>query len=126
MTTKDLQRKLRNAQRITLCDQIRRIQTEPLLPGSLLQRIERPCTALVLWHPSPKDTIVSAVSTAAADIRFRGIDHNMNAEANMAAGGANPDGFDNNQLDEGIEDDFAVDNNNSSAIDLNQSMDMDL
>lgn len=48
----------------------------------------------------------------------------MNAEANNRA--AELLVFDNNQLDEGIEDDFALDNNNSSAIDLNISMDMDM
>lgn len=121
MTAKDLQRKLRNAQRITLCDQIRRIQSEQLLPGSLLQRIERPCTALVLWQPPPKDVCNASTSN---DSSVREIDYNMNAAANRAAGAHAV--FDNNQLDEGIEDDFALDNNNSSAVDLNVSMDMDL
>lgn len=49
---RDLQRKLRNAQRITICNEIRRIQSDPLLPESLMhRRIERPCTAMVLWQP---------------------------------------------------------------------------
>lgn len=143
MTTKDLQRKLRNAQRITLCDQIRRIQSEPLLPGTLLQRIERPCTALVLWQPPPKDGGGASSSSSSASVpgppeaatRFGaggGIDHNMNADENVGRAGSvlpHP-GYDavNNQLndDEGIEDDFGLDNNNSSAVDLNISMDMEL
>lgn len=49
---KDLQRKLSKAQRITLCDEIRNIQSEAPLPESLLyHRHERPCNALVLWQP---------------------------------------------------------------------------
>lgn len=75
---RDLQRKLRNAQRITICDEIRRIQHDPLLPDSLmLQRIERPCTALVLWQPSARplsgggggatDVINSSSSSSSSD-----------------------------------------------------------
>lgn len=51
---KDLQRKLSKAQRITLCDEIRQIQSEAQLPESLIYRHERPCNALVLWQPPRK------------------------------------------------------------------------
>lgn len=77
MTPKqDLERKLRNAQRITICEQIRKLQNEPAIPHvfmqlyatnrnlfsnifffllqAILSRFERPCTALVLWQPPAK------------------------------------------------------------------------
>lgn len=51
MSPQDLEKKFKNAQRITVCEQIRKLETEPLIPQALLDRMERPCTALVLWKP---------------------------------------------------------------------------
>lgn len=51
MSPQDLEKKFKNAQRITVCEQIRKLETEPLIPKALLERMERPCTALVLWQP---------------------------------------------------------------------------
>ncbi|XP_054740170.1 uncharacterized protein LOC129245799 [Anastrepha obliqua] len=57
ITAKELEQKLRNASRFTVCDQLKRLQEQELkssfLPEALLNRIEKPCTALVLWQPPP-------------------------------------------------------------------------
>lgn len=57
ITQKELEEKLKNANRITVCDEIRKLHAvhSSFMPDALLQnRIERPCTALVLWTPPPK------------------------------------------------------------------------
>lgn len=38
-------------QRLYLCEEMRKLQTDSILPQSLIARIQRPCTALVLWKP---------------------------------------------------------------------------
>lgn len=57
----DLEQKLRNASRITVCEEIRKLAADPILPQAILERFERPCTALVLWQPPQRiaDLIVS-------------------------------------------------------------------
>lgn len=52
----DLEEKLRNASRITLCEEIRKLAANPIIPQAILQRFEKPCTALVLWQPPPRIT----------------------------------------------------------------------
>lgn len=61
--SQDLQSKLKNAQRITICEEIRKIKNEPLLPEALMERIERPCTALVLWQPPQFESTNKMAST---------------------------------------------------------------
>ncbi|KAJ8940932.1 hypothetical protein NQ318_013193 [Aromia moschata] len=38
-------------QRLYMCEEMRKLQTDSILPQSLLAQIQRPCTALVLWKP---------------------------------------------------------------------------
>lgn len=57
ITQKELEEKLKNANRITICDEIKKLHAvhSSFMPNALLQnRIERPCTALVLWTPPAK------------------------------------------------------------------------
>lgn len=37
--------------RLYMCEEMRRLQTESIVPQSLLHKMQRPCTALVLWQP---------------------------------------------------------------------------
>lgn len=37
--------------RLYMCEEMRKLQTESILPQSILNRMQRPCTALVLWQP---------------------------------------------------------------------------
>lgn len=52
-TAQELERRLRNAQRITVCDDVKKSlqQSDEIIPKVLLDRIERPCQALILWQP---------------------------------------------------------------------------
>lgn len=99
LSPKDLERKLKNAQRITLCEQIRKLNNEPLLPHNFYERFDRPCTAMVLWQPPPR--LNPDMSDEEAEES-----HRKQAELHQQQN----------------------DNNNSSALDLNSgsSMDMDL
>lgn len=53
LSPQELERRLRNAQRITLCDDVKRSlkNNNEIIPKVLLDRIEKPCQALVLWQP---------------------------------------------------------------------------
>lgn len=51
IASSDLEQKLRNAQRITICEEIRKLSTDPILPKAILDRFAKPCTALVVWQP---------------------------------------------------------------------------
>uniref|UniRef100_A0A0K8TVZ1 Uncharacterized protein n=2 Tax=Bactrocera latifrons TaxID=174628 RepID=A0A0K8TVZ1_BACLA len=57
VTAKELEEKLRKANRITLCEQLKNFNEQQrkttFLPEALFNRIEKPCTALVLWQPPP-------------------------------------------------------------------------
>ncbi|XP_059608876.1 uncharacterized protein LOC132256459 [Phlebotomus argentipes] len=87
MSQWDLEQKLRNAQRITLCEQVKNLEkTDSIIPKVLLDKIENPCTALVLWQPP---TILQRLI----------VPHKEQESAS--------------------EDEDQVDNNNSSAVDLN-------
>lgn len=41
-------------QRLYVCEEMRRLQTESILPHALLGRVQRPCMAVMLWQPPPK------------------------------------------------------------------------
>lgn len=53
LSPQELERRLRNAQRITLCDDVKKSlkKNNEIIPKVLLDRIEKPCQALVLWQP---------------------------------------------------------------------------
>lgn len=109
MRTQDLEQKLKNANSITICEQISKMQNEPVLPQSLLDRIERPCLAVVLWQAPTR--INGPIAGPSRDCII---------ESN------------NNDVDRTVEDDDGcfvddlLDNNNSSSLDFNNLMDMDL
>ncbi|XP_055387763.1 uncharacterized protein LOC129616246 isoform X2 [Condylostylus longicornis] len=51
-SSKDLEKKLRNAKHITICEELKNIKnSETIIPKALLERYERPCQALVIWQP---------------------------------------------------------------------------
>jgi hypothetical protein len=53
LSPQELERRLRNAQRITVCDDVKKTlqQNDEIIPKFLLNRMEKPCTALVIWQP---------------------------------------------------------------------------
>ncbi|GLV36999.1 hypothetical protein CBL_02169 [Carabus blaptoides fortunei] len=40
--------------RLYVCEEMRRLQTESILPSAILGRLERPCMAVMLWQPPTK------------------------------------------------------------------------
>ncbi|XP_066594577.1 probable myosin light chain kinase DDB_G0279831 [Prorops nasuta] len=40
--------------KLIISEELKRLQQEPILPQSLVSKLERPSMALVLWHPPPK------------------------------------------------------------------------
>lgn len=51
--------------RLVMCEELRQLQHEPILPPSLLSRMPRPSMALVLWNP-PAGKVHETLSQAAA------------------------------------------------------------
>lgn len=53
LSPQEVERRLRNAQRITVCDDVKKTlqRNDEIIPKVLLDRIEKPCTALVIWQP---------------------------------------------------------------------------
>lgn len=60
MSQWDFERKLRTAQKITISKELLELDkdgpSDSILPEVLLNRITRPCSALVLWQPPPSLT----------------------------------------------------------------------
>lgn len=99
ISAKELEEKLKNANRITMCEEIRKLKAEgtPFLPNALFNRIEKPCTSLVLWQPPSK--LVNLL--------------NLNKSLDSQN--------ENNPQPPQIDDE--IDNNNSSNVDLNAVID---
>lgn len=76
-------------QRLYVCEEMRKLQTESVLPSILLGRIERPCMAVMLWQPPAK--VPDLLPPALAAVINSANTNNNNEE----------------------------DNNNSSTVDLN-------
>lgn len=53
LTPQELEQRLKKAQRIVVCDKVMKSLKEDheIIPKVLLNRIEEPCRALVLWKP---------------------------------------------------------------------------
>lgn len=96
LSPQELEQRLKNAQRIIVCDQVRkslREETE-IIPKVLLNRIAEPCRALVLWRaPEALDRLLT--------------------------------GYGNNTQEED-EVDMDGNNNNNNNNDPNNNMEMDL
>ncbi|XP_055635330.1 uncharacterized protein LOC129775097 [Toxorhynchites rutilus septentrionalis] len=61
MSPQELEDRLKKAQRISLCEEVRKLDSRTeILPKVLLERIEKPCTALVIWQPpQPLEKLIS-------------------------------------------------------------------
>ena len=114
MTARELSEKLKKASRITMCEEIRKLNEEQrqvsYLPEALLNRIERPCTALVLWQPPPILELLKDRGDAETD------DEKLQSLENGVAAAVPIDDY--------------IDNNNTCSLDFNEirpdGMDEDL
>ncbi|XP_013099464.1 uncharacterized protein LOC106081798 [Stomoxys calcitrans] len=130
MTAKELEKKLLNANRITICDELKKkIQEQQknvsYLPEALLNRIEKPCTALVLWQPPPP-----IINMFKKNVKYENAYTNASGGNELNINDSIPD-IDlppEREDDEDIDD--YVDNNNTCNLDFNNvkpdSMDEDM
>ncbi|EAU75608.1 uncharacterized protein LOC120896923 [Anopheles arabiensis] len=87
MSPQELEERLKKAQRIAICEEVRRLDGRgEILPKALLQRIEKPCTALMIWQP-PQERVQSVLSKVAQQLEERereerkAMKNNNNSEA---------------------------------------------
>lgn len=84
--------------RLYMCEEMRKLQTDSILPQCLLNRLHKPCTALVLWQP-PSPIIRGPAN------QFNDTSENNNSE----------DEPDNNKMDNDVI--YEVDNLNFMEMD---------
>ncbi|KAJ8679082.1 hypothetical protein QAD02_014869 [Eretmocerus hayati] len=95
--------------KLVVSEELKRLQEEPLLPPSLLSKLERPSMALVLWEPPSKHLrMLTTPREASPPFPDNSTDGNNN--------GTNPDDDDDNNGN----------NNNDSIPNLNQTMDVNI
>lgn len=85
MSQEDLERRLKTAQRITICEQVRKLDTSnDIIPKILLYRNERPCTAMVLWQPPQKvQNFVVPNNDSSDDSDDNGQDNNNSSSVDL-------------------------------------------
>lgn len=121
MTQEELEEKLRNAQSITVCEQVRQLGSDPVIPQVLLDRMQKPCTALVMWQP-PKN-LLNVFNNVMDNVKTKNKD---NYKGNSGKTSDDKNTIDDDEIED-IEDmTLDVDNNNSSSVDLNNFMDLDM
>lgn len=125
MSPQELEDRLRKAQRIAVCEEVRKLDNRAeILPKVLLERIEKPCTALVLWQPPATHPLELTSQDAATQEQEQGEERRAANEDMMGEDEPLPD------LPEYDDDlDFEVNNNNNnnvaSVADFN-SMDIEM
>lgn len=134
MTQLELEKKLKNAQSITICEEIKSLGSDSIIPKILLERMEKPCTALVVWQPPKSLTnvyetirtnISNATSSRSSTSSAMLTGHNTRNNYGNNSSAANNKIDDEEDVEEdGVFCDF--DNNNSTALDLNNCMDLDV
>lgn len=81
LSPQELEQRLKNAQRITVCDQVRKSLREEseIIPKVLLDRIEEPCRALILWRPPPAlQRLITGFGERSVNDEEDGMDDNNN------------------------------------------------
>ena len=65
ISPQELERRLKNASRITIHDEVKKglQQSDEIIPKILLDRIEKPCRAVVLWQPPPLISLNKILTT---------------------------------------------------------------
>ncbi|EDV93503.1 uncharacterized protein LOC6563070 [Drosophila grimshawi] len=130
MAAMELEQKLRNANRIVICDELKQGVTSPSVasvacggvipPEWLVKSIPRPCTALVPWQPPPLQLQLAKEEEQSSARGAR------SAAAAAAAGVAAAATVDLDDYDDELQ---FFDNNNTCNVNLNKSdeqMDEDL
>lgn len=118
MSPADLEEKLKNAQKITICNEVRKLTDDPLLPKALLERAVPPpyCSALVLWQPP---TSILKVHLDEGDEKVE-----KGSDKKKERGGTSEP--QQESLESTMEAEMMFANNNSSNVDFNNLDTMDL
>nr|XP_013189607.1 unnamed protein product [Amyelois transitella] len=64
-TTANFSEKLKDKFTVVISEEVKKIQTEPLLPPSLIERLEKPHMSLVVWKP--KEDILEKIKEVVED-----------------------------------------------------------
>ncbi|XP_058059623.1 uncharacterized protein LOC131210399 [Anopheles bellator] len=71
MSPQELEDRLKKAQRIAICEEVRKLENRAeILPQVLLQRLEKPCTALMIWQP-PQDRLDKLLTSVTEQMEKR-------------------------------------------------------
>ncbi|ETN58385.1 hypothetical protein AND_010038 [Anopheles darlingi] len=71
MSPQELEERLKKAQRIAICEEVRKLDTRAeILPKVILERMEKPCTALMIWQP-PQERLDKLFSTVTEQLEQR-------------------------------------------------------
>lgn len=68
--------------RLVLSEELKRLQQDPILPSSLLSKLERPSMALVLWEPPSKHLRIFPTRDTPTPIPIAPDDNNNNSNNN--------------------------------------------
>ncbi|XP_053981287.1 uncharacterized protein LOC128877788 isoform X2 [Hylaeus volcanicus] len=68
--------------RLILSEELKRVQPEPMIPPSLLSKLERPSMALVLWEPPSKHLRILPTRDSPAGVSNASDDNNNNNNNN--------------------------------------------
>uniref|UniRef100_A0A182N5X6 Uncharacterized protein n=1 Tax=Anopheles dirus TaxID=7168 RepID=A0A182N5X6_9DIPT len=82
MSPQELEERLKKAQRIAICEEVRRLDSRAeILPQALLERIEKPCTALMIWQP-PQERVQSLFTKVSEKLEEREREERKAAKSN--------------------------------------------
>lgn len=111
-TTRQMKDKLKNASRITLCDELNKLNQQTnnllncnqsrMLPKGILKRDtpQEPCTDLVLWQPSPIITILKEHNEWHSNTKKVQNDEDSEEEFEMANSNSNNHNMQINSMEE--------------------------
>uniref|UniRef100_A0A2M4BSW2 Uncharacterized protein n=1 Tax=Anopheles marajoara TaxID=58244 RepID=A0A2M4BSW2_9DIPT len=85
MSPQELEERLKKAQRIAICEEVRKLDSRAaeILPKVILERMEKPCTALMIWQP-PQERLDKLFSTVTEQLEQREQQANKKEEADSS------------------------------------------
>ncbi|XP_055614475.1 uncharacterized protein LOC129760826 [Uranotaenia lowii] len=126
MSPQELEERLRKAQRITICEEVRKLDNRgEILPKALLERFEKPCTALVLWQPpAASSNLGSETDDEKEEKKQQKLDVCQSSSIGDMQMGEDESLPDLPDYDDDL--DFEENNNNNSAVGDFNSMDVEM
>ncbi|XP_051154855.1 putative uncharacterized protein DDB_G0291786 isoform X2 [Leptopilina boulardi] len=98
----DFEKKIKPQAKLILSEELKRLQEEPIIPSSILSKLERPTMALVLWEPPNKHLRIlhtpRNTSTPIPNASNNNNNNNNNAMSDEEGNNNNETGHDLNQV----------------------------